>query len=569
MIELTDFSIDYDISPAIIPPLSEVEAVAAATTTFLRDYFEQQVPGLENLAVNYVGEDLSFPTYTIDYEVVATVSDGTTKEELDAVATRAFQGAKLQEYVELVRSLPDDNSFSRVTGVRKVVTPENRSASDSIGEDGGDGLVGQVPVPLLAAAGAASFALIVLGVTLNRRERAAMRNGNGGKHHHGGDGVTVAGDTYAGDTYDGTTYSHSPSRSVGEGNKSVLSGATYESAVRQIASDESASGYGSDSDAGSKYYEDEEEKVEIEEDNDNMGTSAASISRYGGVFPVDVHDPYMIAIRQSKRDDGGDGDSAGSMHSSIRSGASNHHEQPSYASSGDTTIHILGSAHSRPHSTDSGESSIHILENVSSDDDDLNDRDEAMNLATYRSYYNHSGQVQIPSVERSDNDDYDDLPNQVTTTGTKERDATTPTASSLQQQQQQQQQQASKGSAGSSPACMNSQKSSKLNKSTESHSHHHRQQQEQEQQREQQSETSAKNNRGFSTSVDPPEETMGPTAEDAEDDYTTGHREPRGTNRTGADRGNDDHSIRSTSSNSGTTHQRGKRNVAKLISKFN
>lgn len=417
VIELTAFSIEYDIAPLVIPPLTDVEAVEAATATFLRDFFGDEVPGLENLVVDSVGEDLSFPFYTIDYEIVATVTDGTTKEELDAIATMAFQGASLQEYVEIIQALPTDNSFSRVTGVRKIATPENRDADLPVGEGGG-GLADDLPMPLLVAAGAASFALIGLGIALNRREKATLRKNRGGKG--GGDGVTVAGDTYAGDTFDGTLCSQSPSRGGGgggggDGNRSVLSGATYESAVRRIYSDEASSGYGSDSDAGSKYYEKEEEKEEIGPmDQDTRSVDGARFQAYGGVLPVGVHDPYMNAIHENRGH--GDGDSAGSMHSSIRSGASgekNHgsdHSRPvSTDSSGDTSIHLLDSTHSRPLSTDSADTSIHILEDVSSDDDDLKHAESARQM--YRSYYNSKTPlVHIPSVERNDYDNADAVP---------------------------------------------------------------------------------------------------------------------------------------------------------------
>lgn len=393
MIQLTDFSIEYDITPIVIPPISEVEAVAAVTTSFLRNVFQQQVTGLASLGVNYVGEDLAFPTYTIDYEVVATVEDGTTLEELDQTLNAAFQGNSLQTYIDLLQALPADNSFSRVTGVRRIATPEDRSASAPLTGQGSDSP--QLPIPLLAGAGAASFVLIVLGVTLNRREHAAMKEGK--KHMDHPADVTLAGDTFAGETYAGSTIC-----TTSKSGKSHVSGDTlrseYESAVRQF--EEISEGYGTDSEVDEDhYYEDpkdyEEAKTELDDDEDDKSLSAASYSQYGGVVPVEelvsntlvVNDAFMKAgASEGSADDR-------SVHSTLISGGS-----------GVESVSI----HSRNGNSTGSETSIHILETSTSDDDDVKRIVETKQA--FDAYYSKSksAPMHVPSVERNDYEDIQD-----------------------------------------------------------------------------------------------------------------------------------------------------------------
>lgn len=370
VIQLADFSVEYDIAPVVIPPITDIEAVEAVTTGFLRNIFTEDVPGLLSLGLNYVGEDLAFPTYTIDYEVVATVSQGNTKEELDAVLDSAFQGARLQQYLELIQALPQENSFSRATGIRKIATPQARNADINPQTSGGNGN-GQLPVPLLAAAGAASFALIMLGIALNRREKRAQREGKANRNHR--DHMTVAGDTYAGETFAETINSAASKGGISQSSSRGGRLAGYETAVRPYAlsSSDSDGGYVTESDYESGY---EEEKVEIEDDK---SLSNASFSRYGGVVPVIGEKPN------------GEGES---MDSTIRSGAS---------------VAESNSVHSRlQHSTDSGSTSIHILEAVSSDDDDL--KRASQTRQALDAYYSRPGeiQIQIPSVET---DDYEEM----------------------------------------------------------------------------------------------------------------------------------------------------------------
>ena len=403
---MTDFSLEYDIAPVVIPPISEIEQVAQETSNFLLNIFEQQVPGLENLGLNYVGEDLSFPTYTIDYEVVVTVNDGTTKEELDAILNSAFQGTSLQDYVEVIQALPADNSFSRVTGIRKIDTPSNRQTNPgTAGESSSTNLTG-IPVPLMAAAGAASFALIVLGITLNRREKAAMREGNPNQKQNFRDHMTVAGDTFAGETYAETINSANSKGGKSHSSRGVRAG--YESAVRTnfaISSSDSDAGYGTESDYESGY--EEEEKMEIDDDEDKS-MSDASFSKYGGVVPVDAmhlrnedygpRQPHGPASRLTSND---------ALLRGVAAGARRAQNDEDNASM-NSTIRSAGSGGIQAgHSTDSGSTSIHILEAVSSDDDDL--KRASQGRQAFNMYYTRPGEIQIhiPSVETDDYEEVD------------------------------------------------------------------------------------------------------------------------------------------------------------------
>lgn len=329
----------------MIPPVSEIEAVADVTRTFLREYFVANVPGIVSLGVNYVGEALAFPTYTIDYEAVASVSDGSTREELDLVLNSAFQGASLQAYIERVAALP--GSFSDVQGVRKVATPENRSSQL---DSGGNQSSTSVPVPLLAGVGVASFVLITLGIVLHRREKHATQQGKK-LDHHAGD-ITLAGDTFAGETATDTVYS---------ADKSRLS---YTSRENRNESDHISEGYGSgrgsEEDEGESY---EESKTEIDDGRGNQYEDMEPIddSIYEEAFssvpqnPLIGHEPSIdhafIAERAAYLSQVRSGDVESV---SIRSGRSG---IVSYDSNGQTG-----------HSTGS-ETSIHLLETATSDED--------------------------------------------------------------------------------------------------------------------------------------------------------------------------------------------------------
>jgi hypothetical protein len=347
VVQLTSFSLEYDIAPSEIPPISEIEAVAAETTTFLRSYFEANVPGYVSLGLNYVGEALAFPTYIIDYEAVASVSDGSTREDLDLVLNSAFQGASLQAYIDLIAALP--GSFSGVQGIRKVATPENRSSEF---DSGSDEKATSLPVPLLAGVSAASFVLITLGIILHRREKTSMREGKK-LDHHAGD-ITLAGDTFAGETATDTVYSADKSRF------------SYTSRENRNESDQISEGYGS----GREIEEDGEgsyEESKTEETDDGRG------SQYGDVEPMD-DSMYEEAFSSSIPQNPLMGEESDIDHAFIAQRAA----YLSHVRSGDVESVSTRSGRSgivsydnmgrSGHST-SSETSIHLIEAATSDED--------------------------------------------------------------------------------------------------------------------------------------------------------------------------------------------------------
>jgi hypothetical protein len=286
------------------------------TLSFLRNYFQRNVAFLEDLELIVVGEDLDFPVYTIDYLATATIGGGAlgsiTQEDLDDVLEDAFQGTSLQEYLELIQSLPAANNFSRATGVVAVETPASRSAAGSA-EDSGS----RFPVTLMAAAGAVSFALILLGVGLNRREARMMRDGKGfgdGDDKHAE--VTLAGDTYAETTVASTSKDYS--------SISGYSSTEYESAVIHEVHEESD--YENDMEEGESSADeegdDESEYTEVEvtvaeyvedeaEEDDAKAKQLADAERAAHIeelvsgmqYDVNAADNMMASISSINMDD--------------------------------------------------------------------------------------------------------------------------------------------------------------------------------------------------------------------------------------------------------------------------
>jgi hypothetical protein len=386
-IQLAGVSIEYDIAPTLIPPISDIEAVAAVTLSFLRNYFQRNVAFLEDLELIVVGEDLDFPVYTIDYLATATIGGGAlgsiTQEDLDDVLEDAFQGTSLQEYLELIQSLPAANNFSRATGVVAVETPASRSAAGSA-EDSGS----RFPVTLMAAAGAVSFALILLGVGLNRREARMMRDGKGfgdGDDKHAE--VTLAGDTYAETTVASTSKDYS--------SISGYSSTEYESAVIHEVHEESD--YENDMEEGESSADeegdDESEYTEVEvtvaeyvedeaEEDDAKAKQLADAERAAHIeelvsgmqYDVNAADNMMASISSINMDD-------------------------SFLGT-DSLNFIQEEEHSSIHSAE--EESIYILEAPSGDSEHYSEHYRQDNFRDHsrNSSYAAAQPVRAPSVER-------------------------------------------------------------------------------------------------------------------------------------------------------------------------
>ena len=349
VIQLTSFSIEYDTAPQSIPPISDIEEVTDVTRSFLRSYFQANVPGLISLGLNYVGEALAFPTYTIDYEAVASVSDGTTKEDLDLILDSAFQGASLQAYFDLIAALPPENSFSNVQGIRKVATPENRSGEMVLGS--AETSRNKMPIPLLAGAGAASFMLIVLGIYLNRREQHEMSEGK--KLMDAAD-VTLAGDTFAGETYTDTVCS---------ADKSRISRSSGSSRQNRTECEHFSEGYASAGGAPDAQARFEECKEEIE---DITEASEMYHSQYGDVHPID-DDIYAQAFASTSENPLTETESA-IDHTFITGREAYLRETRSRDVESGSVRSGIDSLDSRYANSTGSDTSIHIIEPSASDD---------------------------------------------------------------------------------------------------------------------------------------------------------------------------------------------------------
>jgi hypothetical protein len=220
---LTPYTLSYTISTTTPPLPSMLDELTLLTDTYLDEFFRFNF-GSGSVVFNEaqtirVGFEFPFfptPPAEVDYETTTLFFPAAivpSAQELDTALAAAFQGTPLQEYLDIVRNLPDPNFFNSVTDIDFQLTSEvaGRAVDNStvlpsatpqdafdlplFPTTGNTDQSGGGPGIALAA-GAGVLTLALAGFFVYRRRSDQGEEAGKFLDHDGH--MTVAGDTYLG-----------------------------------------------------------------------------------------------------------------------------------------------------------------------------------------------------------------------------------------------------------------------------------------------------------------------------------------------------------------------------------